>query len=112
MYTNTPNPGWWLARNQAGTASGWVPSAYIEEIKPPPPPPMRPGGKPPPPAPPSKRPVSKQLAAASNGAADGRDSGYSTQTRDSGGSVAGGLAEALRARQKAMNERKTGEDDW
>ncbi|KAE9979816.1 hypothetical protein EG328_000664 [Venturia inaequalis] len=103
--------GWWLARNQAGTASGWVPSAYIEEIKPPPPAPMRPGGKPPPPAPPSKRPVSKQIAAA-NGAADGRDSGYSTQTRDSGGGVAGGLAEALRARQKAMSERKTEGDDW
>lgn len=110
-YTNAHMTGWWLARNQAGTASGWVPSAYIEEIKPPPPAPMRPGGKPPPPAPPSKRPVSKQIAAA-NGAADGRDSGYSTQTRDSGGGVAGGLAEALRARQKAMSERKTEGDDW
>jgi myosin-1 len=109
-YTIANNTlGWWLARNQAGTASGWVPSAYIEEIKPPAAPPR---SKPPPPAPPSKRPVGNKASA---GVPVGRDSGYSTQdagARDSGGSVAGGLAEALRARQMAMNKGRREEDEW
>ena len=32
--------------------------------------------------------------------------------RDSSGSIAGGLAEALRQRQAAMHGRQRGEDDW
>lgn len=69
-------------------------------------------GRPGPPAPPSKRPVGSRAAAAT--APAGRDSGYSTQdagARDSGSSVAGGLAEALRARQAAMNNSKRNNDD-
>lgn len=123
--------GWWLARSQDSSASGWVPSAYMEEIvaaaPPPPPPPVAPrpvpsagnangvnGGaraKPTPPAPPSKRPAGKKPVPAS----DARDSGYSgsgASARDSGGSVAGSLAEALRQRQAAMHSKKDGGGDW
>lgn len=127
--------GWWLARRQDNSASGWVPSAYVEEViearpAPPPPPPVakRPTpsvpvlngvngaalkNKPTPPAPPSKRPAAKKAAPP----AAPRDSGYSgsgasiENGRDSGGSVAGSLAEALRQRQAAMNSRQD-DDDW
>lgn len=74
--------------------------------------------KPTPPAPPAKRPASRKPAAPNAP----RDSGYSnggtptgsgaaTPSGQSGGpSIAGGLAEALRARQKAMNNETDG--DW
>lgn len=77
--------------------------------------------KPTPPAPPAKRPAGRKPAAA----ADPRDSGYSNGagTPDSGrsgaatptgggGGLAGGLAEALRARQKAMHQQDDGQGDW
>jgi myosin-1 len=127
--------GWWLANRLNSDDSGWVPSAYIEEIAapappPPPPPPVSRAaptaingingggtrGKPNPPAPPSKRPAGKKPVPPPAGGA-ARDSGYSgsgasSATRDSGGSVAGSLAEALRARQAAMNSQKKPDDDW
>jgi myosin-1 len=137
VQANTnPFLGWWLARRKDNSASGWVPSAYIEEFveaqpaAPPPPPiasrpvpsaPVMNGingtatkGKPVPPTPPSKRPAGKKPAPP----AAPRDSGYSgsgastDNTRDSGGSVAGSLAEALRQRQAAMHARKDDDDDW
>ncbi|KAF2836566.1 hypothetical protein M501DRAFT_1007270 [Patellaria atrata CBS 101060] len=132
--------GWWLARRLDSSASGWAPSAYLEEHiakpTPPPPPPVaaRPVPTPPtaasgnlangstgarakpgPPVPPAKRPAAKKPTPA----AAPRDSGYSgsgasgTDTpRDSSGSLAGGLAEALRQRQAAMHARKDDEDEW
>ena len=110
--TNNSFLGWWLASRLDKSASGWAPSAYLEEHAAPPPPPVRPAnGKPKPPAPPAKRPAARKPAP------DSRDSGYSgsgvseTGARDSSGSIAGGLAEALRARQMAMQGRK-GEGDW
>ncbi|WPH02692.1 Hypothetical protein R9X50_00555800 [Acrodontium crateriforme] len=128
--TQKENNGWWLGRRLDHSASGWAPAAYLEEVKqaPPPPPPVqaRPHpppapavakpnglsngsgpavkGKPTPPAPPAKRPIGRKSAA---------DSGYSnsssgaatpqSQSGAVGGGIAGGLAEALRARQKAMH---------
>lgn len=76
--------------------------------------------KPTPPAPPAKRPVAGRkpapppaprdsgMSISSNGS--GNNSGRSTPTP----SLAGGLAEALRARQSAMqgNAKKEDEDDW
>ncbi|PQE20194.1 putative Myosin-1 protein [Rutstroemia sp. NJR-2017a BBW] len=129
--------GWWLTKNSRG--QGWAPTAYLQEEAPPPPPPAAsrpmpppppPGApkvngngaavrsKPPAPAPPAKRPVAGRKPApppaprdsgmSMNGAGSGTDSGRSTPTP----SLAGGLAEALRARQSAMQGRKEDEDDW
>ncbi|KAI9727950.1 MAG: class II myosin [Chrysothrix sp. TS-e1954] len=122
--------GWWLAKRQSNPShSGWVPESYIEKYTPPapppaaravpPPPPSASGmngaarGKAAPPAPPTKRPVAKAKPAAP---AAQRDSGLGTSgtstPRESGGSMAGGLAEALRQRQAAMAGKKDEEDDW
>ncbi|KAF2118272.1 P-loop containing nucleoside triphosphate hydrolase protein [Lophiotrema nucula] len=133
LVTQKEGNGWWLASRLDKSASGWAPSAYLEEVvnrpAPPPAPPAPParpaaanGGlraKPTPPAPPAKRPAGRKPAP---GAA-ARDSGYSGSgasslepgARDSSGSISGGaagLAEALRARQAAMHGRKADEDDW
>ena len=49
----------------------------------------------------------------SGGGGSGRDSGRSTPSSIGGGSLAGGLAEALRARQSAMSgQGKKEDDDW
>ena len=120
--TNKYTTGWWLASRLDKSASGWAPSAYLEEVvdrtsapAPPPAPPARPAnGKPKPPAPPAKRTAARKAV---NGDS-GRDSGYSgsggstmESARDSSGSIAGGLAEALRQRQAAMHGRKA-DEDW
>ncbi|CAN9128242.1 unnamed protein product [Alternaria alternata] len=121
LVTQKEGNGWWLASRLDKSASGWAPSAYLEEVvqraaapPPPPAPPARPAnGKPKPPAPPAKRPAARKAV---NGDS-GRDSGYSgsggstmESARDSSGSIAGGLAEALRQRQAAMHGRK--QEDW
>ena len=133
------------------SATGWTPSAYLEEHivsrpAPPPAPPALPTrapappvantaqangvaigsntastvrGKGAPPLPPTKRPVGKKPALPTP-----RDSGYAgggggggvagvppqANARESGGSIAGGLAEALRQRQAAMQPRR--DDSW
>lgn len=80
--------------------------------------------KPTPPAPPVKRPTTgarKPLpppapardSAVSLGTGSGTDSGRVTPNSVGGGSLAGGLAEALRARQNAMaGNSKDDDDDW
>lgn len=119
------NNGWWLAKNSAGQA--WVPAAYVEEQAPPPPPaatsrapPPPPNGraKPAAPQPPAKRPVpgNKRPGAAPQP----RDSGYSLAANGSDSSrsntptpsLAGSLADALKARQSAMSAKKADDDDW
>lgn len=131
--------GWWLAKSSSG--QGWAPSAYLKEEAPPPPPPApvirhTPPPPPPaatkaygsngsavrskPPAPPAKRPVPggrkpapapapRDSGMSMNGAnGSGTDSGRNTPTP----SLAGGLAEALRARQSAMQRGKDDDEDW
>lgn len=125
--------GWWLARHQGESSkSGWVPESYIAPYTPPAPaaaaravpPPPPPGGaangrvngaakgKPVPPAPPSKRPAVKKPAAPENPRDSGLGVSGTSTPRESGGSIAGGLAEALKARQAAMAGTKDDEDDW
>ena len=77
-----------------------------------------------PPAPPAKRPVAGggkkpvpapplRDSAVSLSTNSVSDSGRSTPSSIGGGSLAGGLAEALKARQSAMSHReKDDEDDW
>lgn len=126
--------GWWLAKTSSGK-KGWAPSAYLKEEAPPPPPavpafrptpppppPAKNGtapvvrAKPQPPAPPAKRPAAGGRKPAPLPAP--RDSGTSMTSNggtDSGRntpSLAGGLAEALRARQNAMHRGRDDEDDW
>ncbi|KKF95148.1 Myosin-1 [Ceratocystis platani] len=92
------NNGWWLGKN--ATAQAWVPSAYVEEVAAPPP---KPNGRKPPPAPPAKRPV----AAGRNGSAVGGSAAAG------GAANIGGLADALRARKQAMQNKRDNEDeDW
>ncbi|KAH8813206.1 P-loop containing nucleoside triphosphate hydrolase protein [Xylogone sp. PMI_703] len=127
------NNGWWLGKNARG--QGWVPSAYLKEEAPPPPAapvvrptppaaPPHPNGaiakaKPTPPAPPAKRPAAgrkPQLPLAprdsgmsmNGGNSSGTDSGRNTPTP----SLAGGLAEALRARQAAVQKGGDEDEDW
>jgi len=64
-----------------------------------------PGGRKPAPAPPARD------SAVSLSTGSGTDSGRATPNSIGGGSLAGGLAEALRARQSAMGNRKDDEDD-
>lgn len=80
-------------------------------------------GRPTPPVPPAKRPVPggrkpapnppARDSAVSLGTGSGTDSGRATPNSIGGGSIAGGLAEALRARQNAMgHKRDDDDDDW
>ncbi|KAH8725328.1 P-loop containing nucleoside triphosphate hydrolase protein [Phaeosphaeriaceae sp. PMI808] len=130
LVTQKADNGWWLGSRLDKSESGWAPSAYLQEVvqpkpapPPPPPPPAPPArpvnGKAKPPAPPAKRPVGRKPAPSPGDSA--RDSGYSGSgvssvesggARDSSGSIAGGLAEALRQRQAAMQGRQKGGDDW
>jgi len=84
--------------------------------------------KPTPPAPPAKRPTtttgkkplpppaprdSAVSMGSSNGSAEGGSgSGRDTPSSSGNVSLAGGLAEALRARQVAMQGRREGEEEW
>jgi myosin-1 len=135
--TNMCFLGWCLAKTASG--EGWAPTAYLKEEAPPAAPVIRPIAPPPPPAllkvngangsatrakpqppaPPAKRPAAGRKPApppaprdsgmSMNGSAgSGTDSGRNTPTP----SLAGGLAEALRARQNAMQKERDAEDGW
>ncbi|KAF7128685.1 hypothetical protein CNMCM5793_003536 [Aspergillus hiratsukae] len=133
--------GWWLCMNMTTSAQGWTPEAYLEEQvaptpkpAPPPPPPAAPRtngaaaaakAKPAPPAPPAKRPNMAARKAVPAPPPAPRDSAVSMNSQDSSGasgrgtpnsmsnaSLAGGLAEALRARQHAMQGKHDDDDDW
>ncbi|KAI9800655.1 MAG: class II myosin [Sarcosagium campestre] len=122
---------------------GWAPSAYMREDaapKPAPPPapratPVPPSStngtvqsngaaragtaakaKPTPPVPPAKRPGAKKPrdSAMSMASVSGGESGRATPSSGSNVSLAGGLAEALRQRQSAMQGKteKKDDDDW
>jgi myosin I len=58
-------------------------------------------------------PAPARDSAVSLGAGSGTESGRATPNSIGGGSLAGGLAEALRARQQAVSGKKEDEeDDW
>lgn len=95
-----------------------MPAAYVEEQAPAPPPVK---SKPAPPAPPSKRPIpgggrkpaelqprdsGMSLNGANGSSADASRSNTPTP------SLGGSLADALLARQKAMQNKRDDEDDW
>lgn len=121
--------GWWLAKIAAGQF--WVPASYVEEQVQAPPPVAAPRLPPPPPAPaangagrggaakptpPVKRPAAGRKPAPAP-SLPARDSGMSMNGSDGSRSntptpsMAGGLAEALIARKKAM-AKKDEDDDW
>ncbi|KAK8104181.1 myosin-1 [Apiospora kogelbergensis] len=122
------NNGWWLAKNASGQA--WVPAAYVEAIKapapapapaprPPPPPPTANGAaasaKPKPPQPPAKRPAAGRKPAnlqARDSAMSLNNGSDSSRSNTPTPSIAGSLADALKARQNAMQHKKDDEDDW
>lgn len=126
LVTQKENNGWWLAKRLDHSASGWAPAAYLEEVKQAPPPPPPAAARPPPPpapaaakakpTPPAKRPAGRKPGLDT----PPRDSGYangnsgtatpSSQNGPASGGLAGGLAEALKARQKAMSGGQN--DDW
>ena len=80
--------------------------------------------KPPPPAPPAKRPMGRKppppaaprdsaVSMNSNSQQDSSGaSGRATPSSMNSASFAGGLAEALRARQSAMHGKQDDDDDW
>lgn len=76
---------------------------------PPLPPTKRPAGKKPAP-PPSPRDSGYAGGGGPGASAGGRLTAPKTDARNSGGSIAGGLAEALRQRQAAMQPRQ--DDSW
>lgn len=62
--------------------------------------------------PPTKRPVGKKPVPSPQGERDSGYEGSGASARDSGGSVAGSLAEALRQRQAAMSSKRGDDGDW
>ncbi|KAK5071793.1 class II myosin [Lithohypha guttulata] len=125
---------------QGWAPSAYVEEIEQTRAAPPPPPPVAPPrptpaaalngavdgtakGRSTPPIPPTKRPVPsgrkpapappQRDSAVSLGNGSGTDSGRATPNSIGGGSLAGGLAEALRARQSAMSHRRDDNgDDW
>lgn len=124
--------GWWLVQN-ASKQQGWAPTAYLKKeviVSTPAPvsrptpvaPPKSTGNgpviraKPIPPVPPAKRPVSGRKPSSIQ---TPRDSAMSINTNGKASerstpqpSLAGGLAEALKARQAAMQRGRDDDDDW
>ncbi|KAJ5455586.1 Myosin-1 [Penicillium daleae] len=131
--------GWWLCMNMTTSTQGWTPEAYLEEQvaptpKPaPPPPPLhlapRPARSPtalvpsPQPTPPAKRPnmagrkpapppAPRDSTLSMNSGDSSGASGRGTPNSTSNASLAGNLAEALRARQSAMQGKHDDDDEW
>ena len=124
---------------QGWAPSAYVEEIEHTRAPPPPPPPVAPPrptpavainghasdgashGRATPPVPPTKRPVPSgrkpapappaRDSAVSLGSGSGTDSGRATPNSIKGGSLAGGLAEALRARQTAMSQKQDDDDD-
>ncbi|KAI5780653.1 myosin IC heavy chain [Peziza echinospora] len=126
--------GWWLVKKSSPPQTqGWTPSAYLKEEPrapppPPPPPPAPPArpangtirGKGAPPPPPVKRPNMAGKAVGGGGSSrnvtpiGGATPPGAAGERESAGSsggLAGGLAEALRSRQMAMQGKRKDDDD-
>jgi myosin-1 len=123
--TKKENNGWWLAKLLDGTKEGWVPGAYVVEC---PHPNASRAAPPAPPPPPMQQqvqhqPVQQQASqqqVVANNASAGLGGGLAAaimakQQEES--SLAGGLAEALRARAGKMSvdsdeEDAEDDDDW
>lgn len=119
--------GWCLAKRQDGSQEGWTPFTYLEEVKtapvaaPPPPPPV---GRKPAPAPPAKK-QSLQTPSAATTPSYGNTATPSPQPslgsglaealkqkKQANNSLAGGLADALKARTGRRDSDESEDDDW
>lgn len=117
--------GWCLAKRQDGSQEGWTPFTYLEEVKteaPPPPPAVRPARKAAPAPPVKNKPVSLQSntatpISANSGSASPQPSLGSSlaealkQKNQANNSLAGGLANALKAR-TGRRDSDESDDDW
>ena len=105
--------GWWLAERQDGSAQGWTPASYVEELRASPAPSQK---KAPPPAPPKKKkavqsPGTESLSASSS--SQNLASGLAEALRQKNqatNNLAGGLANALKARAGRHDSDEDGEE--
>lgn len=119
--------GWCLAKRQDGSQEGWTPFTYLTEVKtatPPPAPPTRPKKKPAPIPPVKSKPVSLYSNAAtpvpvaqsgSSSPQPSLGSGLAEALRQknmANNSLAGGLANALKARTGRRDSDDESDEDW
>ncbi|ODV92443.1 hypothetical protein CANCADRAFT_56105 [Tortispora caseinolytica NRRL Y-17796] len=107
--------GWWLCKKLDGSATGWAPTTYLEEVTaskaapPPPPPPTNPK--------PKRKPATAAAASASGTSGGDVVGGLANaikQKESETRSFAGGLADALKKRQGRMQDSDDEQenDDW
>lgn len=108
----TNGSGWFLAQRKDGSAEGWAPAAYVEQIK------VAPKiAKKAPPAPPKRKPApsAPQASSQTGGEAPNLASGLAAalqKKNDENHAFAGNLAQALKSRAAKMDSDGEEDDDW